>query len=108
MVVGTSGRTNGFDALRVVAQRQGKNDRNVVSGFPVKGFKKVEGAGVKNWQGLSQVCYSTTSFKQAICGSYGLLSGHIGINRTRGYGTVPELLLDESEIFGVTVKQGSI
>jgi hypothetical protein len=45
----------------------------------------------------------STSFKQAIYGCYGLLSGHIGINRTGGYGTVPELLLDEPEILGITV-----
>ena len=51
---------------------------------------------------------SSTSFKQAICGSYGLLSGHIGINRAGGYGTVPELFLDEPEILGVAVKQGSV
>ena len=51
---------------------------------------------------------STTSFKKAICGSYGLLSGHIGVNRAGGYGTVPELFLDEPEIFGVAVEQSPI
>ena len=63
--------------------------------FRLRGLKRSEGGGALNSAKSISSSYCTTSFKQAIYGSYGLLSADIGINRAGGYGAVPELLLDE-------------
>ena len=56
----------------------------------------------------SYVISPFTSFKQSIHGLYGLLSADIGVDRGGGYGRVPELLLDKSQVLGLAVKDSPV